>query len=104
MRTASTIVAICNASLVMAAGLVGPATAVPPDWSKIATKTIKLFYPGQSTYDWLLSREHERRAARKIIKGEACVSCHKGEEDKMGIIRCFGFTQSKKSNGQYGRT
>ncbi len=61
-----------------------PALAgAPADWSKIPTKTVTLFYPGESGYDWLRSREH-RRANKKVKRGDSCVSCHEGEEAEMG--------------------
>ncbi|MFQ5765021.1 MAG: ethylbenzene dehydrogenase-related protein [Rhodospirillales bacterium] len=61
-----------------------PALAAPPaDWSRIPTKTVTLFYPGQSGYGWLRSRDH-RRADRKVKRGDSCVSCHEGEEAEMG--------------------
>lgn len=58
--------------------------AAPSDWSKIPTKTVKLFYPGQSTYQWLLSPEHKKNAYKKVAQGEACASCHEGEEADIG--------------------
>lgn len=58
-------------------------TAQPVDWSSIPVKTIKLFYPGQSTYQWLRSSSH-RRAYKKVIAGESCFSCHEDEEKLMG--------------------
>ena len=30
------------------------------DWSKVPSKSVKLFYPGQSSYNWLLSPEHKK--------------------------------------------
>jgi hypothetical protein len=30
------------------------------DWASVPPKTIKLFWPGQSTYQWLRSPEHKR--------------------------------------------
>jgi len=68
--------ALCVATLSFA----GSAWAVEPasiDWSKIPTSTMKLFYPGQSTYEWLRSKSHG--GASKVGRGEACVACH--EED-----------------------
>ena len=61
------------------------ALAAGPDWSKVETKTLTLFYPGQSTYEWLRSPEH-RRANQKVLEGEACVSCHEGEEAEIGEL------------------
>ena len=59
----------------------GDPTAV--DWSKVPTKEIGLFWPGQSTYNWLVSPEH-KRADAQTRKGESCVSCHAGEEEEIG--------------------
>lgn len=65
------------------------AAAVPADWSKIPTKTIKLFYPGQSTYQWLRSPAH-KRANKKVIAGDSCFSCHENEEKDMGKLIVAG--------------
>ncbi len=59
--------------------LAGP----PADWSTVPTKTVTLFYPGESTYDWLRSSSH-KRAYKKVLKGEACLACHEGEEQELG--------------------
>ena len=75
------------ALLVGAAALVtGPVFAGDPaavDWSKVPTKSIKLFWPGQSTYQWLRSPEH-KRAHMQTKEGQACVACHLNEEEEMG--------------------
>ena len=61
-----------------------PAIAAPPsDWSKVPVKTIKLFYPGQSSYQWLRSPEH-KRADKKVKDGVACAFCHEDEEAQLG--------------------
>jgi hypothetical protein len=75
---------ICAASVAVAAVLSAPVWSAPPaDWSKVPTKTIKLFYPGQSSYQWLRSPEH-KRAHRKTLAGDSCVSCHEDEEEEIG--------------------
>ena len=67
----------------VATGLSVPALAAgPPDWSAIPTKTVTLFYPGQSSYTWLRSDEHP--GARMVAKGKRCTTCHKGKEAEMG--------------------
>ncbi len=71
-------------------GLAAPAGAAPPkDWSQIPVKEIKLFYPGQSSYEWLLSKEH-KRADKQTAEGEACVSCHENEEEEIGKLLVSG--------------
>ena len=55
----------------------------PADWSSIPTKSVSLFFPGQSSYQWLRSKEH-KRADRKTEQGDSCISCHEGEEQELG--------------------
>lgn len=76
---------------VMLAGLaalaIGPALAADPatiDWSKIPTVTVPLFYPGQSSYEWLLSEAH-KGANRETLRGDACTSCHDEEDAEKDI-------------------
>jgi hypothetical protein len=79
-----------SAALVFAVGLSMPASSAPPsDWSKIPTETVKLFFPGQSSYEWLRSPEH-KRAHRKTAQGDSCVSCHEGEEQELGQLIVSG--------------
>lgn len=73
------------AVIALAVGLSGPALAADPqsiDWSKIPTQSIALFYPGLSTYDWLLSPAHP--GATPVSQGQACLTCHKGTEKTRG--------------------
>lgn len=63
------------------------ATAADPakiDWAKVPTSNLTLFYPGQSTYEWLRSAGH--KGASKVKAGQACVFCHdaKDEEKELG--------------------
>jgi hypothetical protein len=51
------------------------------NWSQVPTKALTLFYPGQSTFQWLRSTEHP--GAKMVSKGAACAGCHK-EEKKLG--------------------
>lgn len=66
---------------------VGAATAADPakiNWSTVPTTKLALFYPGQSTYEWLRSSGH--KGASKVKKGNACVDCHDdpNEEKELG--------------------
>ncbi len=63
----------------------GPALAVDPatvNWNSVPTKTLTLFYPAQSSYQWLRSAEHP--GAQVVTGGGACLTCHKGTEEKLG--------------------
>jgi hypothetical protein len=77
-------------AMALAAALSGPAFAAPPaDWSQIPTKTVKLFYPGQAGYDFVRSPAH-KRADKKVVAGDSCVSCHEGEEADIGNLIVTG--------------
>ena len=67
-----------------------PALAADPatiDWSKVPAKTVTLFYPGQSSYEWLTT-DHKKAESDKGLKavqrGQSCLKCHDGDEKKMG--------------------
>ncbi|MCK5362638.1 MAG: hypothetical protein KAR22_06720, partial [Gammaproteobacteria bacterium] len=63
--------------------------AAPADWSKVPVTSIKLFYPGQSSYEWLHSKDH-KRADKKVAQGDSCISCHEGEEQEIGELIVSG--------------
>jgi hypothetical protein len=59
----------------------GCATATGPagiDWSNVA-----LFYPAQSSYEWLRSDAH--KGAGKVAKGQSCVSCHDDPDEEKDL-------------------
>jgi len=69
-------------------GSVSLASAAEPakiNWNKIPVTTVPLFYPGQSSMEWLTSSAHEGAASR-VKRGDACTSCHdeKDAEKVMG--------------------
>ncbi|MBM3565503.1 MAG: hypothetical protein FJX42_05265 [Alphaproteobacteria bacterium] len=67
----------------LAAGPVAAADPASIDWSKVPAKTIKLFYPGQGSYQWLLSAEH-KKGDKQVAAGKSCASCHEGDEADIG--------------------
>ncbi len=76
----------------LAVFVAGPALAAESaaiDWSSISTNTVTLFYPGQSSYQWLRSSEH-KRAHRKTMQGDSCISCHEDEEQDIGELIVSG--------------
>ena len=62
-----------------------PALAADPakiNWSKVPATTVPLFYPGQSSYEWLRTAEHP---GSQVVAGDgACLTCHKDTEKKLG--------------------
>jgi hypothetical protein len=69
----------------MAAFAVSAAFAADPatiDWSKIPATNVPLFYPGQSSYEWVRSTAHP--GANVVKNNGACAACHTGKEKAMG--------------------
>ena len=66
----------------------GPVMAVNPatiDWAKVPTTTVTLFYPGQSSYEWLINDHTGDKSAKKAAQqGQPCTKCHEGEEKFLG--------------------
>ena len=62
----------------------GGALAADPaqiDWSKVPASPVVLFYPGQSSHEWLLTKHP---GADAVKSGTACVSCHKDAGKSLG--------------------
>jgi len=79
-----------RAGMVFIVFIAAPAWSAPPaNWNEIPTKTVTLFYPGQGGYQWLRSSKH-KRAYKKVIQGDSCVSCHEGEEKDIGDLIVAG--------------
>lgn len=71
----------------LAALAAAPAAAADPatlDWGAIPAKSVVLFYPGQSSYEWLRNDHAGGKGAAAARRGESCVKCHEGDERKMG--------------------
>jgi hypothetical protein len=69
----------------LVAGFVGPALAADPatiDWSKVPVANVTLFYPGQSSYEWLRTSDHP--GSKSVLDGQACTTCHTGMEKTLG--------------------
>lgn len=51
-----------------------PFRASEPPWEDIPWTTVALFYPGQVTWNWLVSSAHAGAAG--VLEGQACGACH----------------------------
>jgi len=52
------------------------------DWNRIKGRSVTVFYPGQSSIEWVLGREHGGKRAFK--SGDRCFDCHEEELVDMG--------------------
>lgn len=59
-----------------------PTSADGFDWSGVASREIIVFYPGQSSMEWVLSREHGGK--RAFNSGDRCFDCHEEELIDIG--------------------
>ena len=83
-----------------------PVMAADPaqiDWTKIPAATVTLFYPGQSSYEWLLNDHSKSKGAKAVKDGGACLKCHDGDERIMGdsIVK-GGSLEPTPVNGKNG--
>ncbi|MCX7175465.1 MAG: ethylbenzene dehydrogenase-related protein [Proteobacteria bacterium] len=76
-------------ALFLSLAVIGMASALAADpakinWSKVPATNIPMFYPGQSTYEWLRSEEH-KGASKEVKRGDACMSCHDEKDAEKDI-------------------
>ena len=45
------------------------------NWSKVPAVKVGLFYPGQSSYEWLISKDHD--GASKVKRGDQMAQAYK---------------------------
>jgi cytochrome c-type protein NapC len=59
------------------------------DWSAVPAYEVILFYPGESSMEWMLNgRDHG--GARPLKAGDRCFDCHEGEEADIGELVVSG--------------
>jgi hypothetical protein len=90
------------AALYVNAALAADAQSI--DWSKVPTNAIKLFYPGQSSYEWLRGDGH-KGASGSVQRGRACSACHDetdAEEDMGAKIVAGGPLEPSPVAGKPG--
>jgi len=78
MRKIITASAVAMALMLGASGVMAS-----PDWGKVPSKKITVFYPGVSPIEWI-TKGTEHGGARGLKKGETCAGCHDEETADMG--------------------
>jgi hypothetical protein len=53
------------------------------EWDRVPIHDILLFYPGQSSWEWLLTQS-DHSGAKDIREGKVCQDCHDGEQMAIG--------------------
>jgi cytochrome c-type protein NapC len=78
------LVVLCAGVIVLAGW---PAYAI--EWSEVQGKTVTLFYPGQASWEWVLSKS-EHPGAQPVREGKTCKTCHVGWEKNIGAAIAAG--------------
>lgn len=60
-----------------------PAQAI--DWGSVEGREIKLFAPGQSSFEWVMTQADHSGAGR-FREGRNCKHCHDGEQEDIGNL------------------
>ncbi len=84
--TISRLLGVVSVGALLTAGLLAStsAQAAPPDWSKVKSKNVWVFYPAQVAWERLMTPgRHSGRS--KYIAGKNCFGCHGNiDEDPLG--------------------
>ncbi len=62
----------------------GSACAAPPDWNKVTERKVKLFYPGQSSLEWVMNKADHSAVPDIVDKKRTCAKCHEGDANEIG--------------------
>lgn len=63
--------------------LAGSAQAAP-DWTKVPSRKMTLFYPGQAALEWVMNRADHSAASDIADKKRSCAKCHEGDANEIG--------------------
>jgi hypothetical protein len=55
-----------------------------PDWSKAPVRKIKVFYPGQSSLEWVMNKSDHSAVPDIVDKKRPCAKCHEGDANEIG--------------------
>jgi cytochrome c-type protein NapC len=70
-------------ALAAALALLAAAPAGAIDWSAVPEREVMLLYPGQASWEWVLTPS-DHSGARKFREGKNCRGCHDGEQEDIG--------------------
>ena len=68
------------------AAVVPAAVVGPVDWTKVPTKVVPLFYPGQAGLEWVWHKPDHSSANQLLEKGRACTYCHDEDAQDIGKL------------------
>ena len=57
------------------------------NWDEVNGQEYTFFYPGQASWEWLLTKH---KGSKSLRKGAPCLECHETEEAQMGMTLVTG--------------
>ncbi|KAB2934472.1 MAG: Cytochrome c-552 [Rhodocyclaceae bacterium] len=77
-------------AIAMAGVLLAGSAAAAPDWSKVPVRKIKVFYPGQSSLEWVMNKPDHSAVPDIVDKKRPCAKCHEGDAQDVGNLIVAG--------------
>ncbi|MCP5416952.1 MAG: NapC/NirT family cytochrome c [Chromatiaceae bacterium] len=78
-------------------------STIDVDWSKAGSRDITLFYPGETSMEWVMTGKDHGGARPFMIGGDRCTTCHDKETKDMGNKMVTGSkAESKPIPGKRG--
>ena len=76
-----------NVPLLLVLGFfcISTVNAAEVDWPKVETTTVKVFYPGVASWEFLRSEDHGRGASVVKKNKKSCADCHVGKDGGYDI-------------------
>jgi cytochrome c-type protein NapC len=69
---------VCRIAATVSIAMLPAASALAVDWAKVPGKDLVLTYPGQTSWEWVLTK-NDHEGAEKFRGGKACKECHDDE-------------------------
>jgi len=71
-------------ALILTGSLVAGGAFAAPDWSKVPQRKMTLFYPGQSSLEWVMNKPDHSAVPDIVDKKRPCAKCHEGDANEIG--------------------
>ena len=71
-------------ALFITGALVAGVAVAAPDWSKVPQRKMTLFYPGQSSLEWVMNKPDHSAVPDIVDKKRQCAKCHEGDASEIG--------------------
>lgn len=84
-----TSIALMLTSSALAFCVAGAPAQAAVNWAGVPAKDVALFYPGQSSWEWVMTPT-DHPGADKFRAGKNCAECHTGDEKTMGNLLVSG--------------